>query len=416
MNKSARCILFSGIAIVFLLGACAPAPAATQDAASDQQQINEMVTQTLNAQSSQANNGIQPADATAQNIQANNDQFIQTSVAGTVTALQPEATEPPTATATVTLVTPTACDSIATGQDAPTITSISPSGGFTNGGSIVTINGTNFIKGQGYTHFCFGKSEAGVVICTSKTSCTAIVPAAIEGATNVTVKAYNDKNLAAENASTDTFKYITITEDTPVIKNIKPQEGTIRGGTKVTVTGDHFIPGKQGVDANVTKFFFGNNEAKNVVCSSDSQCTMTSPAGEEGFVVVLAKNGQIEGPHIPGNDFDGFKYNRIPTYGCGVFTVTPKNLTLFKPEESFTIKWIVKNTGLRPWPAGLDVKYSAGVDMADPNIQEIPSALNPNDTYTITLDATAPKDPGKYYMTWIVEGMGCNAYVAIVVE
>jgi hypothetical protein len=202
----------------------------------------------------------------------------------------------------------------------------------------------------------------------------------------------------------------------PVIKNIKPQEGTIRGGAKVIVTGEHFVPGKQGVDASVTKFFFGSNEAKNVVCTSDLQCTMTSPGGVEGVVIVEAKNGNSESQHIPGNDFDGFKYNGIPTYGCGVFTVTPKNLTVFKPEESFTIKWIVKNTGLRTWPAGLDVKYSAGVDMGDVNRVEIPVIMKPNDTYTITLDATAPKDPGKYYMTWIVEGQGCQAYLAIVVE
>ena len=49
-------------------------------------------------------------------------------------------------------------------------------------------------------------------------------------------------------------------------------------------------------------------------------------------------------------------------------------------------------------------------------VEVAPVLLKPNDTYLIKLDAVAPDNPGTYYMTWIVEGMGCNAYVAIVVE
>jgi Ig-like domain-containing protein/IPT/TIG domain-containing protein len=419
MNKSARRILFSGMAIVFLLGACAPAPAATQDAASDQQQINEIVTQTLSAQNSQANSGIQPADATAaaQSIQANNEKSIQTSVAATITAIQAQVTQP-AATAVQEASTSQAnpCDSIPTGPDAPTVESISPRGGFNIGKTIITITGKNFIKGWGHTHFCFGKVEAdpSAVSCKSRTECTAITPAGITG--DVTVKAFNDTDPISAASGDNTFTYIVLDPNAPVIENIKPQEGTIRGGTEVTVTGDNFILGKQGVDANVTKFYFGSNEAKNVVCASKTQCKMTSPGGMEGFVTVRAVNGSYESQHIPGNDFDGFKYNGIPPYGCGVLTVTPKNLTVFKSEEPFDIKWIVKNTGLNAWPAGLDVKYSAGVDMGDPNVQSIPVVMKPNDTYPITVNAKAPKDPGKYYMTWIVEGQGCEAYVAIVVE
>lgn len=417
MNKSARCILSSVLTIVFLLGACAPAPAATQDAASDQQQINEMVTETLSAQNSQANSGIQPADATAaaQSIQANNEKSIQTSVAATVTAMQSQVAEQPVAASEAN-----PCDPIPTSPtppNPPTITSISPGGGYSIGGSTVTIKGKNFIKGQDNTLFCFGKFPASVVVCVSTTQCNAITPINADGKNaTVNVTAFNDTTQAVGTPSANSFTYIVLDEGAPVIKNIKPQEGTIRGGAKITVTGEHFVPGKQGFDADVTQFFFGSNEAKNVVCTSDLQCTMTSPGGEEGIVTVKAKNGNVESQHIPGNDLDGFKYNGIPPYGCGVITITPENLTVFKPEESFVIKWIVKNTGQNTWPAGLDVKYAAGVDMADPNIQSIPSALEPNDTYAITLDATAPKNPGKYYMTWIVEGQGCQAYVAIVVE
>jgi hypothetical protein len=200
-----------------------------------------------------------------------------------------------------------------------------------------------------------------------------------------------------------------------MIEIVKSSEGPIRGGTEVTITGKNFLVGKQGINA-ITRFFFGENEATNVNCDFTIRCKMKTPPGLEGIVVVQAQNGDIKSQHTPGNDYDGFKYNGVPQFGCGVYTITPKNLTLFHSNEEFVIRWVIKNTGVNTWPAGLNVHFSAGTDMGATSSEEIPVLLKPNATYELKIHATAPANPGTYYMTWVVEGMGCDAYVAIVVE
>lgn len=196
----------------------------------------------------------------------------------------------------------------------------------------------------------------------------------------------------------------------PVINKIDPPEGPTRGGTVVSIIGENFVSDP------VTQFFFGENPATGVSCDTDKKCFAVSPSGKEGTVLVRAVNGDRQSQHVEGNVLDGFKYNGPPKYGCDVLTTAPRNLSVFKSGQNFAVKWIVRNSGLRTWPAGLDLKYSSGVNMANITRTEIPGLMKPGDTYAIKLDAEAPTNPGKYYMTWIVEGMGCSAYVAIVVE
>ena len=66
----------------------------------------------------------------------------------------------------------------------PTITTISPNSGSTNGGTAVTITGTNFISGATVT---FGGTAATNVTVVSSTSITATTPAHVAGAVNVVV-------------------------------------------------------------------------------------------------------------------------------------------------------------------------------------------------------------------------------------
>lgn len=103
-------------------------------------------------------------------------------------------------------------------------------------------------------------------------------------------------------------------------------------------------------------------------------------------------------------------------YTCDAFTQAPKNKAEIKAGASFTIKWIIVNTGTRPWNAGVDVKYSGGTQMTTATRVEIPNALQPGERYTLVLDAVAPKEQGLQYMTWTVQGPLCNAYIAIDVK
>ncbi len=389
MNQSTKRALFSILTVIFLLAGCAPAPApATQDPRELQQLIEQSVAKALNTQNAQA------TEPQAQ--------------------IAAQATLTPTASPFV--LTPQPTESILTATapfdpNAPTVQSISPNTGFTTVRTTVTITGTNFIVGKGTIRFYFGDKEAKEVICKSTTECTAITPSGVEG--DVTVKAVLAGDGPAEDSMSDTFTFTVLDPDAPVINSIAPPEGPTRGGIVVTINGMNFIRGR---GEGATKFFFGEYQATDVICEIDIECKVRVPQGQEGIVLVTAQNGDIKSQHIPGNELDGFKYNGIPKYGCGVLTTTPKNLSVFRGKETFVIKWIFKNTGENTWPAGLDVKFSSGVNMSGRTAIEIPVMMKPNDTYAIKIDAVAPSNPGTYYMSWIVEGMGCDAYVAITVE
>jgi len=103
-------------------------------------------------------------------------------------------------------------------------------------------------------------------------------------------------------------------------------------------------------------------------------------------------------------------------YKCDAYTQAPKDREEVRPGEKFRIKWIIVNTGTRPLPAGVDVKYSGGSQMTSVTRVEIPNGLQPGESYTLVLDAVAPKEKGLQYMTWTVEGPLCFAYLAIEVK
>ncbi|MBI5943828.1 MAG: hypothetical protein HY864_05625 [Chloroflexi bacterium] len=102
-----------------------------------------------------------------------------------------------------------------------------------------------------------------------------------------------------------------------------------------------------------------------------------------------------------------------PAYACNVFTITPELREEVKAGSQFKIKWMIINSGTRPWDAGVDVKYSDGVKMTVATSVEIPNKMNPGDSYTVILNATAPAQKGRYYMTWMVEGQLCYPSVII---
>jgi len=329
MNKSIKCVIYSVMAVIFLLTACAPAPAPTQDPALAQQVIDQSIALTVAAESAQTKD----------------KQLIEQAVALTIVAQNAQATEQQASTAAAATLAG-ASEMVETLPDLPE--------------------------------------------------------------TDPTATPSAQASESASNGAPDA--------NAPVIESVTPPEGSVRGGDEVVIIGQNFIVGRQRGDNEITQFFFGENQATGVTCDLPTRCKVKSPAGKEGIVIVTALNGDAKSQHTEGNSEDGFKYNGIPSYGCDALTVTPKNLTHYKGGEGFVIKWIIANSGDRAWPAGMDVKYSAGVKMSIQTVVEIPIIMEPHDTYTIKIDAVAPDNPGTYYMTWIVEGMGCNAYVAIVVE
>jgi len=121
----------------------------------------------------------------------------------------------------------------------------------------------------------------------------------------------------------------------------------------------------------------------------------------------------------PTSTFSSGGGGAVPTarldYACDAISRRPFDNTVFRPNDSFDIKWTIVNTGTKTWRAGLDLKYFSGPQIANTNFIELP-ALKPGEEYVVILDAIAPAKLGRHVMTWTVEGQICFPYVAIQVE
>ena len=104
-----------------------------------------------------------------------------------------------------------------------------------------------------------------------------------------------------------------------------------------------------------------------------------------------------------------------PQYACNAFPRIPRDNTIFRPNDTFDIKWTIVNTGTKTMRAGLDLKYDDGPQLTTTTIVELPE-LAPGDSTTVDFDAVAPDKEGTYIMTWTVEGSLCFPYTAIKVE
>lgn len=93
----------------------------------------------------------------------------------------------------------------------------------------------------------------------------------------------------------------------------------------------------------------------------------------------------------------------------------PRDNAVFKPGDSFDVKWTIVNTGTTTWEAGYDLVYFSGPQMTGATYFELPR-MKPGDQWSIVMDAAAPMERGNYVMTWKLQGGFCYPYVAITVE
>jgi len=165
-----------------------------------------------------------------------------------------------------------------------TISGLTPTSGPESGGTSVTITGTNF---TGATSVLFGSTPASSFTIDSDTQITAVSPAHVPAAVDVTVA----NPAGPSNPGTFTF--------TPLISviTIDPDFGPEAGGTDVTITGT-CLTGATGVD-------FGGAAGTNFTVVDDSTITVTSPPGT-GLVDVT-----VHGAVACGGDktvVDAFQY------------------------------------------------------------------------------------------------------------
>ncbi len=159
-------------------------------------------------------------------------------------------------------------------QAAPALSAITPASGSVKGGTVVVLNGTNFLPGPSVT---FG-GVAARVTAASTTSITVSAPAnATQGAVSVTVT--NSDGQAG--SLSEGYDYVAAGPK-PGVSSLNSASGSTSGGAVVTIGGSNFVMGATVV--------FGGAPATNVTVASSTSITATTPPHASGPVNVTVTN------------------------------------------------------------------------------------------------------------------------------
>jgi len=74
--------------------------------------------------------------------------------------------------------------------------------------------------------------------------------------------------------------------------------------------------------------------------------------------------------------------------------------TEFLPGETFTKTWTFQNDGTCTWNTNYKMRFETGDQLGAPAEVAIPTAVAPDAQVTISVDMTAPDDPGTYQGYW----------------
>ncbi|MCA9843096.1 MAG: IPT/TIG domain-containing protein [Dehalococcoidia bacterium] len=172
----------------------------------------------------------------------------------------------------------------------PNITGVSPTGGPTAGGTVVTITGSGF---TGVTAVSFGAIAATSFTFVSDTSITATSPAQALGTVHIRVSAPGG---TSPEVNADRFTY-----GVPSVSALTPNSGPKTGGGFITITGSNFL--------GATIVLFGTNESPAIQVSSGTSIVAQVPAGT-GVVHV-----RVQSPAglSTTTDDDEYTYNALPT-------------------------------------------------------------------------------------------------------
>jgi hypothetical protein len=177
----------------------------------------------------------------------------------------------------------------------PTVTSITPNTGSTAGGTVVTINGTNFQSGATVTIGGIAAIDVAVGSATTITAKTPVGPATQEATQPRDVVVTNPDGSSATLARGFTYFVPPLS-----IATVSPSVGGTGGGTVVTITGTGFTTG---VNSSVT---FGGVAAPNVTILDAVTMQATTPAHSAGTIdIVVTFGASVTKP-------GAFTYQTIP--------------------------------------------------------------------------------------------------------
>src|SRR6516225_147165 len=204
----------------------------------------------------------------------------------------------------------------------PTVANVNPNTGPMQGGTSVTITGTNF---SDVTAVRFGSNAALSFRVNSTTQITATSPTGV-GTVDVTVTTPGGTSATS---TADQFTYVLAPAPAPTVTNINPNTGPTSGGSSETITGTNF--------SGATAVRFGSNAAGSFTVDSATQITATSPAGVGTADVTVTTAGGTSAIS------SGARF----TYGL-VGTTTALSSSQNPSSFGQPVQFAVKVTGLSP--------------------------------------------------------------------
>lgn len=179
----------------------------------------------------------------------------------------------------------------------PVITSITPDQGTVNGGTAITITGSDFRRGAQV--YIGGQLATNITVSSDGTTIQAMTPPGNPGMTYVTVINYDGGNYTYGLHSGEAgFTYV-VPNSLPVITNIDPNTGSTYGGDTITITGQDFRIAKD-QNGNILKdsdgnpigpdVYFGNVKATKVIYVDYGTLKVVTPPNVPGPVRVSVVN------------------------------------------------------------------------------------------------------------------------------
>jgi Autotransporter beta-domain/IPT/TIG domain len=216
--------------------------------------------------------GVKFGNANAASIIVNSDTSV------TATSPPANATLGPTGTVDITVTTnngnsaTSSADQFTYTGTIPTVTQVTPSSGAAAGGTVVTINGTNFTNASAVY---FGTTKVTAVLVNSSTSISVTAPSGT-GAVDVTVVAPGGTTAVTP---ADQYTFVPA----PTVTAVSPQSGLTAGGNSVTISGTNFTA--------ATAVQFGHTAATSFNVVNANTITATTPAGTGTVDVTVTTAG-----------------------------------------------------------------------------------------------------------------------------
>ncbi len=265
----------------------------------------------------------------------------------------------------------------------PVITAIDPVEGPVEGGTVVTLTGTDFVDGA---TVAFGVTKATqVMVAAGGTSLTCTAPARPGGLVDVSITNPDGGTFTLTGA----FTY-TAENPEPTITEVDPAEGPVDGGTTVTIKGTSFLPAPE--------VKFGDVPATDVFFMNSTQIQAKSPAGALGKVAVTVMNSDGKSAQLP----DAFEY--IPNVIDYARLLPPMTIKALAGDNAPTVYAEVYEVGVTIGAgvgAGITAQVGYGPLATDPSTNPALWTWEPavydsdsgnNDVYRAVLQSGDPGD------------------------